>query len=60
MIFTRSHEEFFEHLMPVLKREGLMQTEYQPGTLREKLFDVSTSDISERHPVHGYRGMFCG
>lgn len=46
--------------MPVLKREGLMQTEYQPGTLREKLFDVSTSDISERHPVHGYRGMFCG
>ncbi|MDZ4264463.1 MAG: hypothetical protein U1D00_01940 [Mycobacterium sp.] len=59
ILMPQSYEEFFEHLVPVLQREGLMQTEYQPGTLREKLFDASTPDISERHPAHEYRGMFC-
>jgi hypothetical protein len=43
----------------VLQNEGLMQREYHPGTLREKLFGASSPDISERHPAHGYRGMFC-
>ncbi|WP_243858541.1 hypothetical protein [Mycobacterium sp. DL440] len=55
----QSYEEFFEHLVPVLQDKGLMQREYQPGTLREKLFGTSSGDISERHPAHGYRGKFC-
>lgn len=59
IMMPQSYEEFFEHLVPVLQREGLMQTEYQSGTLREKLFDVSAPDISERHPAYEYRGMFC-
>ncbi|WNG87215.1 LLM class flavin-dependent oxidoreductase [Mycobacterium sp. ITM-2016-00317] len=53
-----SYDEFFEHLVPVLQDRGIMQKQYQPGTLREKLFGA-TADISERHPAHGYRGMFC-
>ncbi|KUI28374.1 monooxygenase [Mycobacterium sp. IS-1742] len=58
-MLPQSYDEFFEHLVPVLQAEGLMQTEYRPGTLRQKLFDAATPDISERHPAHGYRGMFC-
>lgn len=60
ILMPESYEEFFEHLVPVLQQAGLMQTEYQPGTLRQKLFGGATADISPRHPAHGYRGMFCG
>jgi FMN-dependent oxidoreductase (nitrilotriacetate monooxygenase family) len=31
-------EEFVEHVVPVLQDRGLVQREYAPGTLREKLF----------------------
>jgi long-chain alkane monooxygenase len=55
-----TYDEFFEHLVPVLQEKGLMQKEYRPGTLREKLFGAPTADISERHPAYGYRGMFAG
>lgn len=58
-LMPESYDDFFEHLVPVLQDRGLMQTEYRPGTLREKLFDTSDADISDRHPAHGYRGMFC-
>jgi FMN-dependent oxidoreductase (nitrilotriacetate monooxygenase family) len=54
-----SYEDFFDHLVPVLQDKGLMQTEYRPGTLREKLFQTPTADVNERHPAYGYRGMFC-
>ncbi|BBZ03441.1 monooxygenase [Mycolicibacterium chitae] len=59
MLMPESYDEFFEHVVPVLQDKGLMQTEYRPGTLRQKLFDTDRPDISERHPAHGYRGMFC-
>jgi hypothetical protein len=59
-LLPESYEEFFEHVVPVLQDKGLMQKEYCPGTLREKLFDAPTADISQRHPAYGYRGMFCG
>ncbi|MGV0043766.1 NtaA/DmoA family FMN-dependent monooxygenase [Mycobacterium colombiense] len=59
-LMPESYEDFFEHLVPVLQDKGLMQREYQPGTLREKLFGTTGADISERHPAYGYRGMFCG
>ena len=58
-LLPQSYEEFFDHLVPVLQDKGLMQKQYRPGTLRQKLFDAATPDISERHPAHGYRGMFC-
>ncbi|WP_395307332.1 hypothetical protein V4U86_18120 [Mycobacterium sp. AMU20-3851] len=53
-----TRQEFFDHLVPVLQHKGLMPTKHRPGTLREKLFGTSSTDICERHPAHGYRGMF--
>lgn len=58
-LMPQSYDEFFEHLVPVLQDKGLMQKEYRPGTLREKLFDAPGAGINERHPAFGYRGMFC-
>lgn len=58
-LLPESYDEFFDHVVPVLQEQGLMQREYHPGTLREKLFGTSSPDICERHPAHGYRGMFC-
>jgi FMN-dependent oxidoreductase (nitrilotriacetate monooxygenase family) len=57
-IMPGSYEEFFDHLVPVLQDRGLMQREYRPGTLREKVFGLQSADISERHPARRYRGMF--
>jgi FMN-dependent oxidoreductase (nitrilotriacetate monooxygenase family) len=58
ILMPDSYDEFFEHVVPVLQNKGLMQTEYRPGTLREKVFDTDSAGISDRHPAHGYRGMF--
>ena len=58
-LLPESYEEFFDHVVPVLQEQGLMQREYHPGTLREKLFGTTNPDVSERHPAYGYRGMFC-
>ncbi len=60
ILLPECYDEFFDHLVPVLQDKGLMQKDYRPGTLREKLFDTSSPDISDRHPAAGYRGMFCG
>ncbi|MCU1480292.1 MAG: oxidoreductase [Subtercola sp.] len=51
-----SYEEFAELVMPVLRERGLAQTEYQPGTLRAKLF--GDSRLNDRHPAARYRGAF--
>lgn len=58
-LMPESYEDFFDHVVPVLQGRGLLQREYHPGTLREKLFPASSAHISERHPAYGYRGMFC-
>jgi len=58
ILMPESYDEFFEHVVPVLQAKGLMQSEYRPGTLRQKLFDTNSPGISERHPAFGYRGMF--
>ncbi len=58
ILMPQSYDEFFEHVVPVLQEKGLMQKEYRPGTLRQKLFDADTPDVSQRHPAFGYRGMF--
>lgn len=53
---------FIEHVCPVLKERGLMQTEYAPGTFREKLFhdrgeSASGPHLNERHPAAQYRNL---
>ncbi|KUI00232.1 monooxygenase [Mycolicibacterium acapulense] len=59
MLMPESYDEFFDHVVPVLQDKGLMQTEYRPGTLREKIFGTDDPHVSPRHPAFGYRGMFC-
>lgn len=47
---------FIEHVCPILKKRGLMQTEYSPGTFREKLFGEGPR-LPDRHPGAKVRNM---
>lgn len=47
-------DDFAGHLAPVLQRRGLMQREYAPGTLREKLLG-GAARLPARHPGAAYR-----
>lgn len=40
--------DFIEGVAPVLRQRGLMQTEYRPGTLRDKL--LGSARLPDRHP----------
>ena len=51
-----TYTEFVDHVLPELRRRGLAQREYTPGTLRRKLF--GTDQLNERHPAARYRGAF--
>jgi hypothetical protein len=46
--------DFIEYIAPELQKRGLMQREYQPGTLREKLFS-SSQYLPDRHIGRSYR-----
>ena len=48
--------EFIEGVVPELRKRGLSQSEYNVGTLREKLFGMPK--LSARHPATNYRGVF--
>ncbi|MFN0089374.1 MAG: LLM class flavin-dependent oxidoreductase [Acidimicrobiales bacterium] len=45
--------EFIEGVAPVLQERGLMQREYTPGPLRQKLFGAPR--LPERHPGAAFR-----
>ena len=45
--------DFIEGVVPELRRRGLVQSDYAPGTLREKLFGAAR--LSARHPAAQYR-----
>ncbi len=51
-----SYDAFIEQVLPVLRERGLARSEYEPGTLRRKLF--GRDRLSERHPGARYRGAF--
>lgn len=55
-VIPGSFEEFADKVLPVLRERGLAQTEYAPGTLREKLFGYPK--LNDRHPAARYRGAF--
>jgi long-chain alkane monooxygenase len=57
-LMPETYDEFFDHVVPVLQDKGIMQREYGPGTLRQKLFDTDEPHISPRHPAFAYRGMY--
>jgi long-chain alkane monooxygenase len=46
-----TYADFIEHVAPVLRDRGLMQREYAPGTLREKLFPGRGPRLPARHPA---------
>jgi FMN-dependent oxidoreductase (nitrilotriacetate monooxygenase family) len=53
-----TYVDFVDHVTPVLQRRGLAQSEYAPGTLRERLFAGSGPYINDRHPAARFRGAF--
>lgn len=46
-----SFEDFVEGVVPVLQRRGRMQSEYGPGSLREKLFPGRGARLPAPHPA---------
>ncbi len=44
-------EDFIDGVVPVLQKRGRMQTRYQPGTLREKLFEGRSARLQAPHPA---------
>jgi hypothetical protein len=50
--------DFVEGVVPVLQRRGLMQKEYQDGTLREKLFGRGQARLRDPHPAAQYRRLW--
>lgn len=55
MVTPGSFADFVDGVVPVLQRRGLMQTEYQGGTLREKLMGPGRARLREPHPAARYR-----
>jgi FMN-dependent oxidoreductase (nitrilotriacetate monooxygenase family) len=55
MVTPGSYVDFVEGVVPILQKRGIMQTEYQDGTLREKLMGPGRSRLREPHPAVQYR-----
>ncbi|MEV0066701.1 NtaA/DmoA family FMN-dependent monooxygenase [Amycolatopsis sp. NPDC050768] len=51
VISPTSFNEFVDHVVPLLQARGLMQREYRPGTLREKLFPDGGPQPPRDHPA---------
>ena len=45
--------DFIEGVVPILQKRGLMQTEYQPGPFRQKIF--GQPGLPDRHPGAAFR-----
>ena len=54
-ITTGTFEDFVDAVVPVLQRRGLTQSEYAPGTLREKLYGQAR--LLEDHPGARFRDL---
>jgi len=48
-------EDFADHVAPELQRRGLLQREYAPGTLREKVFPGNGPYLPETHRAREFR-----
>jgi FMN-dependent oxidoreductase (nitrilotriacetate monooxygenase family) len=49
-----SFEDFVDHVTPVLRKRGIMQDHYEPGTLREKVFGNGPY-LPEEHRARAFR-----
>jgi FMN-dependent oxidoreductase (nitrilotriacetate monooxygenase family) len=52
-----SFEDFIEHVVPLLRKRGLMQHEYTKGTLREKIFPGGGPFLPESHPARRFHAV---
>ncbi|MDO5744690.1 MAG: LLM class flavin-dependent oxidoreductase [Micrococcaceae bacterium] len=48
--------EFNERILPTLQKRGLAKKQYEPGTLRNKIF--GRDRLADNHPGAAYRGAF--
>jgi FMN-dependent oxidoreductase (nitrilotriacetate monooxygenase family) len=55
-----TYRDFIDHVVPVLQARGLMQREYAPGTLREKLYPDRGPRLSHPHPATRFRPRVSG
>lgn len=55
MVTPGSFVDFIDGVVPVLQQRGLMQSEYQAGTLREKLMGPGRARLRTPHPAVQYR-----
>jgi long-chain alkane monooxygenase len=53
-------EDFVELVVPELQRRGVLKTEYQEGTLREKLYGKGQARLPENHTAHQFRKIKAG
>ena len=54
-VTPESFEDFVSLVIPELQRRGVYKRDYQPGTLREKLFGAGRARLSPPHPAARYR-----
>jgi len=47
--------DFIDGVVPVLQKRGVMQKDYQEGTLREKLYGRGRARVQSPHPAAAYR-----
>lgn len=52
--------DFIDYVVPELRKRGRVQTEYKPGTFREKLVGTPTPYTEEAHPASQIRGSYAG
>ncbi|MFC4808103.1 LLM class flavin-dependent oxidoreductase [Paenibacillus sp. GCM10023250] len=58
LITPGSLREFVDLVVPELQRRGVYQTEYEPGTLREKLFGTGNRLLPADHAASQYRRAY--
>ena len=56
-VLPGSYDNFIEGVLPELRRRGLAQSEYAPGSLRQKVFGRGDK-LPANHPAAQYRGAF--
>jgi alkanesulfonate monooxygenase len=54
-VTPETFSDFVELIVPELQRRGVYKREYQPGTLREKLYGPGRARLSQSHPAAAYR-----
>lgn len=52
-----SFVDFIDGVVPILQDRGLVQREYAPGTLREKIYGAGRRKLPASHPGAGYRDL---